>query len=196
MMDGVAIKRHSILAGIGGIAGIAAIWRRRKSHTLYIVLPKVHLGKRQKRISRKPVRAKRVFHPRTLGGVKVKGDGKARSTKALGGVASPLPDSPPYGQRGRCPSRVAKSCAKLTGRRFAALEPSGAAGWAVKVLHGTHGVRRGISVREAADRRWRSRADETLTGAPNERRNAVRDPKTPSRPSPCGAPRARVVPEP
>ena len=32
--------------------------------------------------------------------------------------------------------------AKLTGRRFAALDPSGAAGWAVKVLHGTHGVRR------------------------------------------------------
>ena len=91
---------------------------------------------------------------------------------------------------------VAKFCAKLTGRRFAALEPSGAAGWAVKVLHGTHGVRRGISVREAADRRWRSRADETLIGAPNERRNAVRAPKTPSRPSPCGAPRARVVPEP
>ena len=30
-------------------------------------------------------------------------------------------------------------------------------------------MRRGISVREAADRRWRSRADETLTGAPNER---------------------------
>jgi len=29
-----------------------------------------------------------------------------------GGAASPLPDSPPYGQRGRCPSRVAKSCAK------------------------------------------------------------------------------------
>jgi len=76
MVDGVAIKRHSILAGIGGIASIAALWRCRKSHTLYIVLPKVHLGKRQKRISRKPVRAKRVFHPRTLGGVKVKGDGK------------------------------------------------------------------------------------------------------------------------
>ena len=52
---------------------------------------------------------------------------KARSTKprtALqpasreaqsppGGAASPLPDSPPHGQRGRCPSRVAKSCAKL-----------------------------------------------------------------------------------
>ena len=72
----MAIKRHSILAGIGGIAGLAVILRRRKSHTLYIVLPKVHLGKRQKRISRKPVRAKRVFHPRTLGGVKVKGDGK------------------------------------------------------------------------------------------------------------------------
>ena len=128
--------------------------------------------------------------------------------RPLGGAASPLPHSPPHGQRGRCPSRVvkfcaklladgvAKSCAKPTGRRFAALEPSGAAGWAVKVLHGTHGVRRGISVREAADRRWRSRADETLTGAPNERRNAVRDPKTPSRPSPCGSPRARVVPEP
>jgi len=93
------------------------------------------------------------------------------------------------------PPRYQQS-AKLTGRRFAALEPSGAAGWAAKVLHGTHGVRRGISVREAADRRWRSRADETLTGAPNERRNAVRDPKTPSRPSPCVAPRARVVPEP
>ena len=30
-----------------------------------------------------------------------------------GGAASPLPDSPPHGQRGRCPSRVAKSCAKL-----------------------------------------------------------------------------------
>ena len=30
-------------------------------------------------------------------------------------------------------------------------------------------MRRGISVREAADRRWRSRAGETLTGAPNER---------------------------
>ena len=29
-------------------------------------------------------------------------------------------DSSPYGQRGRCPSRVAKFCAKLTGRRFAA----------------------------------------------------------------------------
>ena len=72
-------------------------------------------------------------------------------------------------------------------RRNAATEPSGAAGWAAKVLHGTHGVRRGISVRKAADRRWRSRADETLTGAPNERRNAVRAPKTPSRPSPCGA---------
>ena len=73
MVDGVAIKRHSILAGIGGIAGIAALWRCRKSHTLYIVLPKVHLGKRQNRISRKPVRAKRVFHPRTLGDLKVKG---------------------------------------------------------------------------------------------------------------------------
>ena len=72
MVDGVAIKRHSILAGIGGIAGIAALWRCRKSHTLYIVPPKVHLGKRQNRISRKPVRAKRVFHPRTLGGLKVK----------------------------------------------------------------------------------------------------------------------------
>ena len=40
------------------------------------MLPKVHLGKRQNRISRKPVRAKRIFHPRTLGGLKVKGDGK------------------------------------------------------------------------------------------------------------------------
>jgi len=50
-----------------------------QSHTLYIVPPEVHLGKRQKRISRKPVRAKRVFHPRTPVGVKVKGDGKARS---------------------------------------------------------------------------------------------------------------------
>ena len=30
-----------------------------------------------------------------------------------GGAASPLPDSPPNGQRGRCPSREAKSCAKL-----------------------------------------------------------------------------------
>ena len=88
MVDGVAIKRHSILAGIGGIAGVAALWRCRKSHTLYIVLPKVHLGKRQNRISRKPVRAKRIFHPRTLGGVKVKGDGKARSS--LGGVSPPL----------------------------------------------------------------------------------------------------------
>ena len=70
------MKRHSILAGIGGIASFAAIWRRRKSHTLYIVPPEVHLGKRQKRISRKPVRAKAAFYPRTLGGVKVKGDGK------------------------------------------------------------------------------------------------------------------------
>ena len=88
MVDGAAIKRRSILAGIGGIASIAALWRCRKSHTLYIVLPKVHLGKRQKRISRKPVRAKRVFHPRTLGDLKVKGDGKARSP--LGGVSPPL----------------------------------------------------------------------------------------------------------
>ena len=31
----------------------------------------------------------------------------------LGGAASPLPDSPPHGQRGRCPSRVVESCAKL-----------------------------------------------------------------------------------
>ena len=30
-----------------------------------------------------------------------------------GGAASSLPDSSPYGQRGRCPSRVAKFCAKL-----------------------------------------------------------------------------------
>ena len=123
------------------------------------------------------------------------------------------------------PPRYLQS-AKFTGRRFAALEPSGAAGWvgegvardakcavvkrsfrreaaqsktsarAKRSGRKEPRVRRGISVREAADRRWRSRADETLTGAPNERRNAVRDPKTPSRPSPCGAPRARVVPEP
>ena len=39
------------------------------------------------------------------------------------------------------PPRYQQS-AKPIGRRFAALEPSGAAGWAVKVLHGTHGVRR------------------------------------------------------
>jgi len=31
-----------------------------------------------------------------------------------GGAASPLPDSPLHGQRGRCPSRAAKSCAKLS----------------------------------------------------------------------------------
>ena len=31
-----------------------------------------------------------------------------------GGAASPLPDSSPHGQRGRCPSHVAKSCAKLS----------------------------------------------------------------------------------
>ena len=196
MMDGVAIKRHSILAGIGGIAGIAAFWRCRKSHTLYIVLPKVHLGKRQKRISRKPVRAKRVFHPRTLGDLKVKGDGKARSTKASGrGSVLAARDSPPHGQRGRCPSRVAKFCAKLTGRRFAALEPSGAAGWAVKMLHGTHGNRHGISPHKAAD-------CEAITSRPVADRCGERvpiegrAPKTPSRPSPCGAPRARVVPEP
>ena len=37
----------------------------------------------------------------------------ARPTQSPpGGAASPLPDSPPYGQRGRCPSRGAKSCAK------------------------------------------------------------------------------------
>ena len=50
------------------IAGIAALWRCRKSHTLYIVLPKVHPENGRECISRKPVRAKRVFHPRTLGG--------------------------------------------------------------------------------------------------------------------------------
>ena len=100
MVDGVAIKRHSILAGIGGIAGLAVILRRRKSHTLYIVLPKVHLGKRQKHISRKPVRAKRVFHTRTLGGVKVKGDGKARSP--LGGVSPPLNQAELRDGRRRC----------------------------------------------------------------------------------------------
>ena len=31
-----------------------------------------------------------------------------------GGAASPLPDSSPHGQRGSCPSHVAKSCAKLS----------------------------------------------------------------------------------
>ena len=41
------------------------------------------------------------------------------------------------------PPRYRQS-AKLTGRRFAALEPSGAAGWAAKVLHGTPEWRSGI----------------------------------------------------
>ena len=36
-----------------------------------------------------------------------------RFTAVLGGAASPLPDSPPHWQRRRCPSRAAKSCAKL-----------------------------------------------------------------------------------
>jgi hypothetical protein len=34
---------------------------------------------------------------------------KIAEIEAPGGAASPLPDSPPHGQRGRCPSRVAKS---------------------------------------------------------------------------------------
>ena len=38
-----------------------------------------------------------------------------RFTAVLGGAASPLPDSPPHGQRGRCPSHEAKSRAKLLG---------------------------------------------------------------------------------
>ena len=36
-----------------------------------------------------------------------------RFAASPGGAASPLPDSPLHGQRGRCPSREAKSCAKL-----------------------------------------------------------------------------------
>jgi len=38
---------------------------------------------------------------------------KCEAQRLMGGAASPLPDSPPHGQRGRCPSREAKSCAKL-----------------------------------------------------------------------------------
>ena len=125
---------------------------------------------------------------------------KREAQRPLGGAASPLPDSTPHGQRGRCPSCEAKSCAKLTGRRFAALEPSGAAGWAVKVLHGTPGMAKRHSVRMSRHEVWpegQTRASESpLTGRIDERAMKGRDLKTPSRPSPCGAPRARVVPEP
>ena len=95
---------------------------------------------------------------------------------------------------------LAKFCAKLTGRRFAALEPSGAAGWSAKVLHGPPGMAKRHSVRMSRHEVWpegQTRASESpLTGRIDERAMKGRDPKTPSRPSPCGAPRARVVPEP
>ena len=85
-------------------------------------------------------------------------------------------------------------------RRNAALEPSGAAGWAVKVLHETPGMAKLHSVRMSRHEVWpegQTRASESpLTGRIDERAMKGRDPKTPSRPSPCGAPRARVVPEP
>ena len=35
MMDGAVAGLRSILSGIGGVAGIAAFLRRRKSHTLH-----------------------------------------------------------------------------------------------------------------------------------------------------------------
>ena len=40
---------------------------------------------------------------------------KREAQRLLGGAVSPLPDSPPHGQRGRCPSHEAKSRAKLLG---------------------------------------------------------------------------------
>ena len=76
-------------------------------------------------------------------------------------------------------------------RRFAALEPSGAAGWAAKVLHGTPGMAKRHSVRMSRHEVWpegQTRASESpLTRRTDERAMKGRDPKTPSRPSPCKA---------
>ena len=117
---------------------------------------------------------------------------KARSS--LGGVSPPLNQAELRDGREGVARDAKCAVVKRSFRREAAQSKTSAR--AKRSGRKEPRVRRGISVREAADRRWRSRADETLTGAPNERRNAVRDPKTPSRPSPCVAPRARVVPEP
>ena len=75
-----------------------------------------------------------------------------------------------------------------------------------KVLHGTPGMAKRHSVRMNRHEVWpegQTRASESpLTWRTDERAMKGRDPKTPSRPSPCGAnhpsgaPRARVVPEP
>ena len=90
----------------------------------------------------------------------------------------------------------AKSCAKLTGRRFAALEPSGAAGWATKVLHGTPGMAKRHSVRMSRHEVWpegQTRANESpLTGRTDERAMIGRDPKNTFPPIPMrSASRAR-----
>ena len=67
-------------------------------------------AKLSKQISRnhRPTRLARPTRPTLL-------SAKREAQRPLGGAASPLPDSPPYGQRGRCPSHEAKSRAKFLG---------------------------------------------------------------------------------